>query len=93
MDREEALALLRSGHEFPGAFEFRVVVPPAKKEVTVAAIVAGAGESATLERVGERLSRKGTYVALAVRIRLESAERVLDVYQVIGAMDHVLASL
>lgn len=93
MERDEALALLRTQHVFPGPFEFRVVVKPPEANMTVAAMLAGAGESALLENIKERPSRKGTYLALAVRIHLDSAERVLDVYAVLAKMDHVLASL
>lgn len=43
--------------------------------------------------VEERHSSKGTYVALHVRIELVSAESVLDVYEVLGTMEHVLAKM
>jgi putative lipoic acid-binding regulatory protein len=93
MDREAALALLQSQHEFPGPFEFRVVVPPKKKELTVSAIVAAAGREARVVRLGERYSRTGKYVALQVKLHLASAEMVLEVYAVIRSLDYVLASL
>jgi len=93
MDRDTALALLRDQHEFPGAFEFRVVVPPAQKELTVSAMVAAAGEGALVQHVGERFSRTGKYVALQVRIHVSSAEHVLEVYEVIKSLNYVYASL
>lgn len=91
MDRDAALALLREQHEFPGPFEFRVVVRPAQVTSTVSAMVAGAGAGAALEHVGQRESRKGTYVALQVRIRLRAPEAVLDVYEVIKSLDVVVS--
>ena len=91
MDRDSALALLDSQHEFPGEFEFRVVVPPNKKELTVSAIAAAAG--GRVLHVGERFSRTKKYVALQVRIHVGSAERVLEVYEVIKSLDYVYASL
>ena len=93
MDRETALELLRSQHEFPGPFEFRVVVRPAVTGVTVAAMVAAAGVGAVLEDVGERKSRYGNYIALHVRMRLPQAEVVLDVYEVLRSVEGVLTSL
>jgi len=93
MEREQALALLESQHRFPGPFDFRVVVAPPDKELTVSAMLAAAGSSARMEEVSERLSRKGNYLALRVRIHLESAERVLDVYEVLSGFDHVLAAM
>lgn len=93
MDRTAALALLRSQHEFPGAFEFRAVVRPAATGATVAAMVAAAGGGAVLEDVTERKSRMGNYVALRVRIRVQDAEIVLDVYEILRSIDGVLATM
>jgi putative lipoic acid-binding regulatory protein len=93
MDRDEALSLLRAHHVFPGPFEFRVVVRPDHKTSTVTAMTAAAGLGARVVDLGERRSRQGTYVALRVRIEVESAERVLDVYAILGEMPHVLAKL
>jgi putative lipoic acid-binding regulatory protein len=93
MDRDAALDLLRRHHSFPGPFVFRVVVRPADAGTVVAAMVAGAGFAATVEDVEERRSRQGTYVALRVRIFLDDAERVLDVYEVLRVMKEVRASL
>ena len=93
MERDRALALLESHHQFPGPFDFRVVVAPADKELTVSAMVAAAGSGARMEQVGERFSSKGNYLALRVRIHVESAERVLDVYEVLNGLEHVFAAM
>lgn len=93
MDRDTALALLRRQHQFPGEFEFRVVVRPAESSATLSAMVAGAGEGAVLVDVTERRSRNGTYLALHVKMRLPTAERVLDVYEILRALDGVLATM
>ena len=93
MDRDAALALLRSQHEFPGPFEFRVVVRPPASAPTLTAMAAAAGEGAVVEEVTERLSRNGNYVALHVRIQVPDAERVLDVYAVLATVEGVLTSL
>ena len=93
MDRESALALLRSQHLFPGPFEFRVVVRPPVVAATISAMVAAAGSDAALEDLSERPSSGGKYLALHVRIRLADAERVLDVYEVLRGVDGVMTSL
>lgn len=93
MDRDEARALLESQHEFPGVFEFRVVVPPGQKELTVSAMAAAAGPGARVQHVGERFSRTRKYVALQVRIHVGSADHVLEVYEVIKSLNYVYASL
>ncbi len=93
MEREESLELLRSNHTFPGPFQFRVVVRPPSATTTVTAMAAAAGAGARVMDVEERHSSKGTYVALHVRIELVSAESVLDVYEVLGTMEHVLAKM
>ena len=93
MERGDALELLKSNHDFPGPFQFRVVVRPSFSASTVTAMAAAAGPSAKVLNVDERVSSKGTYVALHVHVDIESAERVLDVYEVLGTMDHVLANM
>jgi putative lipoic acid-binding regulatory protein len=73
MDRDAALELLRNHHEFPGPFEFRVVVRPGATTSTVSAMIAAAGSEARAVDVGERRSRQGNYVALHVKIHVEAA--------------------
>jgi putative lipoic acid-binding regulatory protein len=93
MDRDAALELLRNHHEFPGPFEFRVVVRPGATTSTVSAMIAAAGSEARAVDVGERRSRQGNYVALHVKIHVEAAEHVLDVYEVLSGLEHVLAKM
>lgn len=93
MERDQSLELLRSNHTFPGPFQFRVVVRPPAATSTVTAMAAAAGSGARVLDVEERHSSKGTYVALHVRIEVAAAESVLDVYEVLGSMEHVLAKM
>ena len=90
---DQALALLEENHTFPGPYVFRVVVRPDDVAGIVSAVTAGAGEQARFLRTEERPSRKGTYVALHVHMELPHAEAVLDVYEVVGQLDGVLATL
>jgi putative lipoic acid-binding regulatory protein len=93
MEREQALDLLRSNHTFPGPFQFQVIVRPPAATSTVTAMAAAAGDGARVLNVDERHSSKGTYVALHVNIEVAEAESVLDVYEVLGSMDQVLAKM
>jgi putative lipoic acid-binding regulatory protein len=56
-------------------------------------MAAAAGDGARVVDVEERHSSKGTYLALHVRIEVSSAESVLDVYEVLGSMEQVLAKM
>lgn len=89
MDRAEALELLRASHRFPGPYRFRVVVPAGRRAAVVTAIQALAGER--LDEVGEQPSRKGTYISLRLTLTLGAAEEVLEVYDLIRAIDGVRA--
>lgn len=93
MTREEALALLAQQHVFPGPFEFRVVVRPPVRGAVISAMVVAAGAAARLEHVGERASKHGKYVALAVTIHVPAPEQVLDVWEILKSVDGVVTSL
>lgn len=91
MERDETLDLLRSQHEFPGLFTFRVILQPDQSSTVVSAMVAAAGTTARIDNIAERPSRNNKYLALGVTMELEDAERVLDVYQVLQTLDGILA--
>lgn len=91
--RQRALALLEAQHAFPGAFEFRVVIRPEGRGAALAALLAAAGGSEVLLDVTERPSSAGRYVSLRVKVRLERAEKVLDVYEVLREVEHVITVL
>lgn len=93
MDRNEALELLRQQHSFPGPFDFRVVVKHGTGVQVVSALAAGAGADAVVEDVQSRSSSKGTYEALVVRMRVGSAEQVLDVYSLIPELPNVVTAM
>jgi putative lipoic acid-binding regulatory protein len=90
MTRDEARDLLLAQHTFPGPFEFRVVVRPVAASTAISAIAAG---GVRIEHVGERRSDKGSYIALHVKAHAESADDVLDVWEVLKGVDGVVAQL
>ncbi len=87
--RATARALLESGHEFPGTFEFRVVVRPAAVGTIVTAIAAAVGTG----EVDERRSSGGKWVSVRYRVDVRSAEDVLDVYAILRQMPEVVLSI
>ena len=93
MKREEALELLQHQHTFPGPFDFRVVVRTGTQAQVVTAMTAAAGEGARLANVTSRPSKKGTYEALLIQIDIESAERVLEVYEMVQTLPEVVTAL
>lgn len=88
--RERAIALLESQHDFPGPFEFRIVIRPPTRSAVLGAVLSVAGGSEALLDVSERASSQGTYVALRVRVRMAEAASVLDVYEVLRGVTGVL---
>lgn len=91
--RERALALLRNHHAFPGTFEFRAVVRPEDRSAVVSAVVAAVSAPHPLRGLSERQSRKGNYIAVRVRVEVQSAEEVLDVYEVLRNLEGVLTAM
>ena len=89
-ERDRALQLLRAQHTFPGPFSVRVVVAPERRSDVVGAVSAIVG-SGSLREIDEKSSRNGTYAAVRVRFVADSAEQVLDVYALLGALDGVRA--
>ena len=52
-----------------------------------------AAASGPIDRVTERSSRNGNYIALAIRVELDAAENVLEVYEVLSALDGVMTTM
>lgn len=90
MEREATLELLQSTHSFPGSFRFRAVV---RSGATAGVVSAIAAATAGVAEVEEAPSRKGNYVSVRVVAEVDSAEQVMDVYEVLGGLDEVLATL
>jgi putative lipoic acid-binding regulatory protein len=91
MDRHEALDLLRDTHDFPGLYRFRVVARAGGAPGVISAIAATLGDR--IRQVQEQPSRKGTYTSLRIEVHVEEAEEVLAVYELVGRLDEVVATL
>jgi putative lipoic acid-binding regulatory protein len=91
--RERAIALLESHHAFPGVFEFRVVIRPTARSAALGAVLAVTGGSDSLVDVNERESSNGNYTSLRVRVKVDAATGVLDVYEILRGVDGVLTVL
>jgi len=93
MERKEAIALLEDQHEFPGDFEFRVVVRPDAKDNVLGAIAAAAGEQGKVHAHREHPSKTGKFVALNVPVGVPTAETVLDIYSALKDVEGVMATM
>lgn len=91
MERSEALELLASQHEFPGPFEFRVVVGRGGTEAVVQAITGALSGEARVRDVVRRDSRNGTYASLRIRVEVPDPETVLRVYAAVKTVEGVHA--
>ena len=89
-ERTNALTLLASHHTFPGEYAFRIVVHAGCSTEVVSAV---STLVTRIVHVRERTSSGGRYVSLAVRVEIESAERVLDTYEVLSRIDAVVTTL
>lgn len=93
LDRSSALDLLRSQHTFPGAYVFRVVVRPAEATAVVSAVAAALVGLGDVRGVHEQPSRAGRYLSLRIHAEVSVPETVLDVYEVLAAVDGVIMTL
>ena len=93
MERQKALDLLNSTHDFPGGFVFRVVVRPGSRASVVSAVSAAGADRLRVKDVRERASSKGTYASVHVDVEVDEAEVVLDVFAVLQSMDEVIMLL
>jgi putative lipoic acid-binding regulatory protein len=82
MLHEEALALLREQHEFPGLFHFRVVVLPEAR----GAVLVAMGPFGEVVEVQEKPSTKGNYLAMRVSVRVAGAEEVVAAYEALQGL-------
>ena len=89
-ERASARDLLEAQHDFPGPFEFRLVVQPEARASVVTAIAAVVAAVGT---VSQRESKKGTYLSIRVEAQVDSADQVLDVWEVLKGLDGVIMSL
>ena len=85
------LALLQHNHDFPGPYSMKAIVRAGDGAVVAAAVAATQGVQVV--EVSERESSKGKYLSLRLRLKVSSAEAVLDVYDVLSKLDSVLTTL
>ena len=88
--RERSLLLLRENHEFPGSFDFRMVVTPGHEASVVRTLADVIGCDVTDLTVSERPSRTGRFLALRIESTLQSAEQVLTCWDALGEVDGII---
>ena len=89
-ERARMLALLEHNHTFPGPYSLRAISRASEPSAIVSALVAVGAE---VEGCNARPSKNGKYMSFHLVIRVNSAEDVLAVYQVVGALEDVLTVL
>ena len=86
-DRQTSLAVLRQVHEFPGPYVFKVIgenTPDFVARVVQAAVVILGPRS--LPDVSIRHSSGGKHQSVTLTVRVKSAEGVLEIYELLGAV-------
>lgn len=89
-DRERSLELLRAAHEFPGPFQFRIVIHPGREADVIAVLTTTVGRDGALGDVSTRASRNGRFLSLRATVDLLTAEEVLTVYGVLRQVEGVI---
>jgi putative lipoic acid-binding regulatory protein len=89
--RRAAIELLESQHEFPGPFEFRVIIRSESITAVVTALAAIVGNNES--KVDERRSSGGRWTSVRYAARVESAEKVLEVYELLRGMEEVVLAM
>ncbi len=91
-ERLRLLELLRSQHDFPGPYTFKVIYrnQPATGDAIVAALT-GVGVGAIIGEPNLRASSSARFVSMTLDMRMETAEGVLEVYAALKEMDSVLS--
>lgn len=92
MDRDSAIKLLESQHQFPSDHRFHVIVR--MEQAHVDGVVRRLAELLALPHLDGRVesvpSRHGSYVSLRITLPCARAEQVLDVYECIAKMEWVV---
>lgn len=89
-DRERSLELLRAAHEFPGPFQFRIVIHPGREGDVLAVLRASLGRDDAIGDVSTRASRNGRFLSLRATVQVLQAEEVLVVYGVLRQVEGVI---
>lgn len=89
-ERETVLERLRDVHTFPGPYLFKAIGPNTDHFVAAVtqAVIDVAGPDSHPD-VGTRKSGQGNHQSVTVTVAMSSAEQVLDVYEVLIAVNGV----
>ena len=89
-ERSRMLALLEHNHTFPGPYSLRVISRSSQPSTIVSAISAAGAE---VSECTAKPSKTGKYMSYHLVVRVDTAEDVLTVYQVVGALEDVMTVL
>ena len=89
-DRQSSLEVLRQVHDFPGPYVFKIIgenTPDFIARVVQAAVIILGPKVAP--QVATRQSSGGKHQSITLTVRVADAERVLDLYDVLGKVGGV----
>lgn len=93
MNREDAIELLNDRHEFPGIFPLSLIIVPEHSMSIQEAISKACEPAMTIQSAETVPSKHGNYLALRLKLWVETAEDVLHLYEVVGDLEGVKMAL
>ncbi len=93
MEKQRLHELLESQHHFPGSYAFKVIY---RSEEGITARICGAISEATGieirdEDLSVRESSSANFLSLTLEIDVQSAQHVLEVYEVLSNMENIVS--
>ena len=88
--RDEMLLKLNDVHTFPGPYLFKVIGPNSDDFVAkiVQAVINASGPDLE-HNVSTRESSGGNHMSVSITITAESAEHVMEVYEIFGSIEEI----
>jgi uncharacterized protein len=82
-DPSQLRKLLTETHQFPCDYQFKFVVPAQQKHQVL--------ELAPQAFYSERLSKNGKYVSITLKVKVDSAQQVIDFYDAASKIENLIA--
>ena len=92
-EKERLRELLESQHVFPGGYTFKVIYRSAEgmSERICQAINQSTGIEINADNFSVRESSSANFLSMTLDIEVQSAQQVLDVYEVLGTMENIVS--
>ena len=92
-EKERLRELLESQHVFPGGYTFKVIYRSADgmSERICEAICESTGIEISVDNLAVRESSSANFLSMTLDLEVQSAQQVLDVYEVLGKMENIVS--